>query len=94
MNLRQQTAAMVAEYLERGGTINRLPPPKPPVAADVLEYLQGRNIDVQAMASEGGEANYVYKGQVINLKTLIAIANRHRSRRRLPPFQVPGRVKH
>lgn len=94
MNLRQQTAAMVADYLARGGRIQRVPPPKPPVAADVLEYLQGRNIDVQPMPSEGGEANYVYKGQVINLKTLIAIANRHRSRRRLPPFQFPGRVRH
>ena len=94
MNLRQQTAAMVAEYLARGGTIRRVAPPKPIVAADVLEYLQGRNIDVQALPSDGGEANYVYKGQVINLKTLIAIANRHRSRRRLPPFQVPGRMRH
>ena len=94
MNLRQQTAAMVAEYLTRGGRIHRMPSAKPPVAADVLEYLQGRNIDVQSLPSEGGDPSYAYKGQVINLKTLIAIANRHRSRRRLPPFQVPGRVKH
>jgi hypothetical protein len=94
MNLRQQTAAMVAEYLARGGKIRRLPPPKPPVAADVLAYLQGRNIDVQPLPGDGGDPSYVYKGQVINLKTLIAIANRHRSRRRLPPFQLPGRVRH
>ena len=94
MNLREQTEAMVAEYLERGGTINRLPPPKPPVAGDVLEYLQGRNIDVLPLPNEGGDQSYVYKGQVINLKTLVAIANRHRSRRHLPPFQMPGRMHH
>jgi hypothetical protein len=94
MNLRQQTAAMVAEYLARGGRIRRMPAPKPPVAADVLEYLQGRNIDVQPLPNDGGEQSYVYKGQVINLKTLVAIANRHRSRRHLPPFQTPGRVHH
>ena len=94
MGLRQQTAKMVAEYLAHGGRIHKVPPPKPPVAADVVAYLQGRNIDVQPLPNEGGDQNYVYKGQVINLKTLIAIANRHRSRRRLPPFKVPGRVKH
>ena len=94
MNLRQQTEAMVAEYLARGGRIHRAPAAKPPVAADVLEYLQGRNIDVLPLPNEGGDQNYVYKGQVINLKTLVAIANRHRSRRHLPPFQMPGRMHH
>jgi hypothetical protein len=89
MTRREQTAVMVADFLARGGSIRRLPPPKPTVAADVLEYLQERNIDVQPVPDPGGViSNYVYKGQVINLKTLVAIANRHRSRRRLPPFQL------
>ena len=92
MSLRQQTAAMVADYLARGGRIRRLPPPKPTVAADVLQYLQERNVDVQPVPTPGGESSYVYKGQVINLKTLVAIANRHRSRRHLPPFQLAGRA--
>ena len=94
MNLRQQTAAMVADFLARGGTIQKVPPPKPTVAADVLQYLQGRNVDVQLVPGPAGEASYVYKGQVINLKTLVAIANRHRSRRRLPSFQLAGRASH
>jgi hypothetical protein len=92
MSLRQQTAAMVADFLARGGTIRRLPPPKPTVAADVLQYLQERNVDVQLVSEPGAESGYVYKGQVINLKTLVAIANRHRSRRHLPPFQLAGRA--
>jgi|SoiMethySBSTD1v2_1073268.scaffolds.fasta_scaffold444650_2 hypothetical protein len=95
MSLRQQTAEMVADYLARGGTIQRVPAPKPTVAADVLQYLQERSIDVQPVVDPTGTmANYVYKGQIINLKTLVAIANRHRSRRRLPPFQLAGRTSH
>jgi hypothetical protein len=98
MTLRQQTAAMVADFLARGGTIQRVPPPKPTVADDVVQYLQERNVDVQPVPDPTGPtANYVYKGQLINLKTLVAIANRHRSRRRLPPFQLSqltGRMSH
>lgn len=95
MTLRQQTAAMVADFLARGGTIRRVPPPTPTVAADVLQYLQERNVDVQPIIDpNGGSTNYVYKGQLINLKTLVAIANRHRSRRHLPPFQLAGRTSH
>jgi hypothetical protein len=95
MTLRRQTAAMVEDFLARGGTIQRMPEPKPTVADDVVQYLQECNIDVQPVPdSSGATTNYVYKGQLINLKTLVAIANRHRSRRRLPPFQLAGRTSH
>jgi hypothetical protein len=98
MTLRQQAATMVADFLARGGTIQRVPAPKPTVAEDVVQYLQERNIEVQPVPDPTGTAtNYVYKGQLINLKTLVAIANRHRSRRRLPPFQLSqlaGRTSH
>lgn len=92
MSLRTQHETLVADFLARGGVIRKVPPPKPTVAADVLEYLQVRNVDVQIVPGHGeADASYVYKGQVINLKTLVAIANRHRSRRHLPPFQLAGR---
>lgn len=95
MTVRRQTAEMVADFLARGGTIQRVPPPRPTVAADVVQYLQERNVDVQPVIDpNGGNTTYVYKGQLINLKTLLAIANRHRSRRRLPPFQLAGRTSH
>ena len=95
MTLRQQTEAMVADFLARGGTIQRLPAPTPTVADDVVQYLQEGNIDVQPVPDPtGAVTNYVYKGQLINEKTLITIANRHRSRRRLPPFQITGRSAH
>lgn len=94
MSLRPQHETLVADFLARGGTIRRFPPPKPTVAADVLQYLQVRNVEVHAVPGRGeAESSYVYKGQIINLKTLVAIANRHRSRRHLPPFQLAGRTQ-
>ena len=93
MSLRSHHEMLVADFLARGGTIRKIPTPKPTLAADVLEYLQVRNVDVQTVPGHREiEASYVYKGQVINLKTLVAIANRHRSRRHLPPFQLAGRT--
>ena len=89
MTLRAQHETLIADFLARGGTIRKIAPPKPTLAADVLEYLRARNVDVQAVPRPGeNESNYLYKGQVISLKTLVAIANRHRSRRHLPPFQL------
>jgi len=89
MSVRPQHETLIADYLARGGTIRRIPPPKPTVAADVLQYLQDRSVDVRAVPGRTeAESGYVYKGQVIDLKTLVAVANRHRSRRHLPPFQL------
>lgn len=93
MTLRTQHETLIADFLARGGTIRKIPPPMPTVAADVVRYLQMRNVDVQAVEKSGEtESSYLYKGQIINLKTLVAIANRHRSRRHLPPFQLSGRT--
>jgi hypothetical protein len=94
MSVRPQHEALIADYLARGGTIRRIPPPTPTVAADVLQYLQDRNVDVQTVQGRADmDSTYVYKGQVIDLKTLVAIANRHRSRRHLPPFQLTDRTQ-
>ena len=94
MALRSHHELLVVDFLARGGTIRKLPPPKPTLATDVLQYLRDRNVEVEAVPqSDGGEAMYLYKARIINLKTLVAIANRHRSRRRLPPFQLALRVQ-
>ena len=93
MNLRQQRAALVADFLAKGGAIHKLPPARPTDASDVLQYLQDHNVDVQLLTDEGRtEPKYVYKGEVITLKRLVAIANRHRTRRRLPPFQMANKL--
>jgi hypothetical protein len=94
MSVRPQHETLIADYLARGGTIRRIPPPKPTVAADVLQYLQDRNVDVRPVPGRTeAESSYLYKGQVIDLKALVAIANRHRSRRHLPPFQLTARMQ-
>ena len=89
MNLRHHHAALVADFLAKGGAIHKLPPARPTDASDILQYLQDHDVDVQPLTDEGStEPKYVYKGETITLKRLLAIANRHRSRRRLPPFQM------
>lgn len=89
MNLRHQHAALVADFLAKGGAIHKLPPARSTVASDVLQYLQDHNVDVQHLTVQGSaESKYVYKGEIITLKRLLTIANRHRNRRRLAPFQM------
>ena len=92
MPLRHQYTELVADFLARGGAIRKCPTPEPTVAADVLEYLQDHDVDVYAVFEPGEPvSNYVYQGRVISEKQLIKKANRHRSRRRLPPFELVER---
>ena len=91
MNLRQQHAALIEDYLANGGTIRKLPPPKPITASDVLQYLQEHDIDARAVpGADGSDAHYIHKSKTITLKALVELANRHRIKRRLPPFQLPS----
>ena len=93
MGLRQQHAALIADYLEKGGTIRKLPPPNPPTASDVLQYLQENNVEVRAAPpNDRAEPHFVYKRKVISFKALVELANRHRAKRRLPPFQIASNV--
>ena len=93
MGLRQQHAALIADYLAKGGTIRKLPPPKPITASDVLKYLQESDVDVRVVPGpDGADSHYTYKSKAITLKTLVELANRHRLKRRLPPFQVPSNM--
>ena len=70
--------------------VNKIPEPKPTFAEGVLRYLREHNVDVQPVIEPGEPVSkYTYKGQVISLKNLVEIANRHRKRRRLPRFKLP-----
>ena len=51
MTLRSHHESLVVDFLARGGTIQKIPPPKPTVAADILQYLQERNVDVRSCRS-------------------------------------------
>ena len=93
MGLRQDHAALIADYLAKGGTIRKVPPPEPITPSDVLKYLQENDVDVRAEPGRDGSGpHYTYKGKAIPLKALVELANRHRIKRRLPPFQLPSNM--
>jgi hypothetical protein len=88
---RQVHTQLVADFIARGGVIHRLAESKPTVAEDVLTYLRAQNVDVHAVVEPGERVSkYLFKDRIITLKQLVAIANRRRSRRRLPPFELPS----
>jgi hypothetical protein len=88
---REEQTALVAEYISRGGSVRRIPPPNAMIAADVLTYLRTWNIEVQTRTDEEGKVTgYIYKGEVVSLKTLVTLANDHRMKRHLPRFHFDG----
>lgn len=89
MSLSQQHAALVADFLARGGSIRKLGTPAPAVANDVLRYLQEEKVDVRALVEPGEPVSkYIYKDRVITEAQLVKIANRRRTRHRLLPFKL------
>jgi len=93
MGLRQQHAALIADYLSKGGRIRKLPPPRPTTPSDVLRYLQDNDVDVRAAPdNDRREPQFVYKRKLLSFKALVGLANRHRVKRRLPPFQIASNV--
>ena len=88
---REEQTALVAEYISRGGSVRRIPPPNAVIAADVLTYLRTWNIEVQTRTDEEGNVTgYIYKGDVVSLKTLVSLANEHLMKRHLPRFHFDG----
>ena len=85
---REQQAGLIADYLKRGGIVQRLPTPKPTGISDVVEYLQDNNFVVYAAPRGEGEPKFVCQGSVVNLQDLVSFANAHRAARQLPPFQI------
>ena len=88
MNPRQHAQAIVADYLARGGTIHRLPEARPPCVADVIEYLREHDVDVAVNPDRGGRCAYLLRGEPISLERLVRVANRHRRRANLLPFDL------
>jgi hypothetical protein len=89
---RQQQAALVADYLARGGEIRRLPTPEPTAADDVFEYLRECGFDVSRARGKMAGTQYICNGRAVPLEELVSIANNHRETRRLPPFQLVYRM--
>jgi hypothetical protein len=89
---REQQRGLVSAYLARGGTIHHLPTPEPTEASDVLDYLEECGFSVYRAPRGEGEPKYVFQGQVMTLQNLMSVANEHRAKRALPPFQLVPRL--
>ena len=85
---RQRTDALVSQYLESGGRIRRLPEAVPATAAEVLEYLQTRDVKVEAAPANnaGDTAKFRHEGRLLPWGEVVQLANEHRREQDLPPF--------
>ena len=79
---------MVAEYMARGGTIKKMPEAEPHTLADVMSYLQGKNVEIVSAARGETSPSYLLRGKPISAQRLIGLANRYRRRNHQPPFEV------
>lgn len=84
---REPREGLLSDYFTLGGSTKRPQMPEPTLAADILDYLREYNFTVYAAPHGEGRPKYVYQGQVVTLERLVAIANEHRARMELPPFQ-------
>jgi hypothetical protein len=91
--VRQEAEQMIAAFLARGGHIRKCPAALPTTVADVLQYLHSRDIEVATVMTRTGVkgAKYLYGAETLNSKELVDLANRHRRRQRLPPFDLGKR---
>jgi hypothetical protein len=85
-----QSSDAIAAFLENGGRVVRLQGTLPVTGPEVLEYLGGCGIT--ATYSPGHPRFYLYKGQLVSLSKLVAVANRRRQAEQLPPFVPRARI--
>jgi hypothetical protein len=81
--------ALVCEYLANGGRIRRIPDPLPVGPAEVLEYLGSRDVTIEIVPRKDANSpvKYRHKGQLLSWRALVQLANGHRRRQRLAPFE-------
>ena len=90
MSTQQEYETLVTEFLARGGRIRKIPNVQLKSAQEIVEYLRGLNVPVQLVSAKGRHEprHYLCRGETMNVERLVAFANSHRRRRRLPPFQL------
>jgi len=76
----------ITSFLARGGKIVKVPEALLVTAQDVLDFLESCGI---AATSSGRETKtYCCEGKPMKLSSVVALANRQRRARQLPPFAV------
>ena len=74
----------VAEFLQAGGRVSRLPDSIRVTEAELLQYLESCGIAAEYRA--GDTRAYLCAGKRVSLSKLIALANERRRSLQLPPF--------
>ena len=89
MSAHPQTGAMVADFLARGGCVQKFPEATPTSVCDILLYLDSLGVKVESVpAANFGGIRYMYDGDVTSLESLLALANQHRKWTGLAPFEL------
>ena len=88
---REQQDDLIADYIARGGTVRRLATPEPTTVSDILDYLRDCDLEVRTARGHAAGDRYIFQNKVVTLWELVSIANEHRAKRKLPPFQVVER---
>ncbi len=78
------SADPIAAFFEKGRQVVRLQETIPVTAPEVIEYLITHGIE--AKYSPRHSSRYLYKGKLVSLNKLVAVANRHRRAQQLPLF--------
>jgi hypothetical protein len=82
--------ALVQEYLAAGGRVKTIPEAMPVTAREVLQYLETRQIVITPVRANSAQSapKYRYKKALLNWRELLDLANRHRRRQRLAPYEI------
>jgi len=83
----QRLEALVSDYLASGGQIRKLPDALDATPSDVIRYLNRHKFKIERARANGSE-KYSRDGATITLQALVQLANTHRMKQRLPPFDV------
>jgi hypothetical protein len=87
---RESIDALVCEYLAGGGRIRKIPGAISATPDEVLRYLKAQKVDITVARAKhaNAETKYLHGVEVINSKDLVQLANVHRRKQRLPPFEL------
>lgn len=87
---RQSVDAMVCEYLAAGGRIRKLPGAISATRDEVLRYLKAQKVYISPARRKNAktETKYSHGVDTISSNDLVQLANVHRRKQRLLPFEL------
>jgi len=86
---RQDAEVLIAGFLSRGGSIQKIPEAIATTIGEVVQYLKSQRVDVDP--EPGSDGKFTCDGEVINVQGLVRMANRLRRKQRRPQFEISPR---